>query len=180
MTIDVYLYANGNDPFTFGCGSFEVSCLCCEDVGLAVFGVVDAFVLAAQVIAPVVLEVSGGEQGAELEDSLGAFEAPAGSCDVHSVLDQPSCRSLDDSCRDGPAFGEGGVITEVVLLVVEVAGALVGAGSFGAGVAVGGGTAADSGRDLRGLSPEDLAGPGGDPVLGGRLAFIEERPGSLP
>src|ERR1700745_1767710 len=32
---------------TVGCGSFEVSCLCREDVGLAVFGVVDAFVRTA-------------------------------------------------------------------------------------------------------------------------------------
>jgi Bacterial PH domain len=44
--------------FSEGCGSFEVSWLRCEDVGLAVFGVVDAFVLAAEVVAPVVLEVA--------------------------------------------------------------------------------------------------------------------------
>ena|SRR5271166_4519482 len=47
-----------------GCGSFEVSWLRCEDMAVAVFGVVDAFVLAAEVEAPVVLEVAGGDEGA--------------------------------------------------------------------------------------------------------------------
>ncbi len=46
--------------------SFKVSWLRCEYVGLAVFRVVDAFVLAAEVEAPVVLEVAGGDEGAEL------------------------------------------------------------------------------------------------------------------
>src|SRR5271165_4347505 len=54
----------------FGCGSFEVSWLRCEDMAVAVSGVVDAFVLAAEVEAPVVLEVAGGDEGAELEDGL--------------------------------------------------------------------------------------------------------------
>ena len=44
-----------------GCGSFEVSWLRCEDMAVAVSGVVDAFVLAAEVEAPVVLEVAGGD-----------------------------------------------------------------------------------------------------------------------
>ncbi len=46
-------------------------------MAVAVSGVVDAFVLAAEVEAPVALEVAGGDEGAELEDGLGAFEAPA-------------------------------------------------------------------------------------------------------
>src|SRR5260370_33284320 len=70
-----------------GCGSFEVSWLRCEDMAVTVFGVVDAFVLAAEVEAPVVLEVAGGDEGAELEDGLGAFEAPSCARYVHSVLD---------------------------------------------------------------------------------------------
>jgi hypothetical protein len=41
-----------------GCGSFEVSWLRCEHMAVAVFRVVDAFVLAAEVVAPVVLEVA--------------------------------------------------------------------------------------------------------------------------
>ena len=68
----------------------------------------------------------------------------------------------------------------MVFLVLEVAGALVGAGALGPGVAVGGGAAADPGRDLGGFAPEDLAGLAGDPFLGGGLAFVEEGPGGLP
>ena len=56
-----------------GCGSSEVSWLRCEDESVAVSGAVDAFVLAAEVEAPVVLEVAAGDQGAEFQDGLGAF-----------------------------------------------------------------------------------------------------------
>jgi hypothetical protein len=37
---------------TVGCSSTEVSWLRCEDIGFAVFRVVDAFVLAAEVVGP--------------------------------------------------------------------------------------------------------------------------------
>ena len=47
-----------------GCGSFEVSWLRCEDESVAVSGVVDAFVLAAEVEAPVGVEVAVGFDGA--------------------------------------------------------------------------------------------------------------------
>ena len=69
-----------------GCGSFEVSWLRCEDEAVAVSGVVDAFVLAAQVEAPVGVEVAAGDEGAELQDGLGAFEPPSCARYVHSVL----------------------------------------------------------------------------------------------
>ena len=59
--------------FSNGCGSSEVSWLRCEDESVAVSGAVDAFVLAAEVEAPVVLEVAAGDQGAEFQDGLGAF-----------------------------------------------------------------------------------------------------------
>jgi hypothetical protein len=55
--------------------SSEVSWLCCEDWSVAVFPAVDAFVFPAQVEALVSVEVADGDQGAELEDGLGAFEA---------------------------------------------------------------------------------------------------------
>src|SRR5258708_2190559 len=76
---------------TDGCGSSEVSWLRCEDEVFAVDGSVDALALLAEVEAPVVVEVAGGDEGAELEDGLSAVEAPSRSCDVHSVL--------DDACR---------------------------------------------------------------------------------
>jgi hypothetical protein len=59
-----------------GCGSFEVSCLRCEDVTVAEFRVVHAFVLAAEMVAPVGVEVAAEGQGAELEDGLGTVESP--------------------------------------------------------------------------------------------------------
>jgi hypothetical protein len=48
---------NGN-----GCGSFEVSWLRCDDAGSGVFGAVDAFVVAALVLAPVVIEVAADDE----------------------------------------------------------------------------------------------------------------------
>jgi len=156
-----------------------VSWLRCEGIGLAVFRVVDAFVLAAEVEAPVVLEVAGGDEGTELQDGLGAFKAPSRARYVHSVFHDVPARSFYDPGGDGPAFRQRGGVVQVVLLVVEVAGALAGAGPLGAGVAAGGGAAADPGRDLGGVAVQDLAGLAGDPFLGCGLALVEEGPGGL-
>src|SRR6266699_1732873 len=98
----------------------------------------------------------------------------------HSVLDEPACRALDYPGGNGPAFGQRGGVAEVVLLVVQVAGGFVGAGALGRGVPVGGGAAADPGRDLGRIPVQDLAGLVGDPFLGGGLALVEEGPGGLP
>ena len=166
--------------YAYGCGSFEVSWLRCEDEAFAVKRTVDAFVLAAEVEVPVVLEVAAGDQGAELEDGLGAFESPSRAGDVHSVLDDVPAGTLDDPGGDGPAFAQRRVVAEIGVLVVQVAGGLVGAGALGRGVAVGGGAAADPGRDLGCFPVQDLAGLVSDPFLGGGLAFVEERPGGLP
>ena len=125
----------------------------------------DAFVLAAEVEAPVVLEVAGGDDGAEFQDGLGAFQAPSRARYVHSVLYEPACRALDYPGGNGPAFVQRRSVVEVVLLVVQVAGALISAGALGRGVPVGGGAAADSGRDLRGVAAEDLAGLLRDPFF---------------
>ena len=80
----------------------------------------------------------------------------------------------------GQPFGEGGGVVQVVLLVAEVAGAFVGAGPFSGRVPVGGGAAADPGRDLGCFPAQDRAGLGGDPFFGGGLALVEEGPGGLP
>ena len=114
--------------FGEGCGSSEVSWLRCEDLAVLVFRVVDAFVLAAEVEAPVGVEVAGGNERAELQDGLGAFEAPSCARYVHSVLYDAPARTLDYPGGDGPAFLQRGGVVQVVLLVVQVAGALVGAG----------------------------------------------------
>src|ERR1039458_561324 len=131
-----------------GCGSFEVSWLRCEDEVFAVYDSVDALMLLAQVEAPVVLEVAAGGDSAELQDGFGAFESPPRARYVHSVLDDVPAGTLDDPGGDGPALAQRGGVVQVALLVLQVAGALVGAGALGAGVTVGGGAAADPGRDL--------------------------------
>src|SRR5271165_868761 len=167
-------------PFGDGCGSFEVSWLRCEDEVFAVYDSVDALVLLAEVEAPVVLEVACGDDGAELEDGLGAFESPSCAGYVHSVLYEVPAGTLDDPGGDGPAFLQRGGVAEVVLLVLQVAGAFVGAGALGAGVSVGGGAAADPGRDLGRVPVQDLACLGGDPFLGGGFSLVKEGPGGLP
>ena len=103
-----------------------------------------------------------------------------GTAENHSVLDDVPAGALDDPGGDGPALGEGGGVVQVVLLVAEVAGAFVGAGPFSGRVPVGGGAAADPGRDLGCFPAQDRAGLGGDPFFGGGLALVEEGPGGLP
>ena len=98
----------------------------------------------------------------------------------HSVLDDVPAGAFDDPGGDGPAFLQRGGVAEVVLLVLQVAGAFVGAGALGAGVSAGGGAAADPGRDLGRVPVQDLACLGGDPFLGGGLSLVEEGPGGLP
>src|SRR5271168_2755494 len=92
-------------------------------------------------------------------------------------LDDVPAGALDYPGGDGPAFLQRGGVVEVVLFVLQVAGAFVGAGALGRGVAVGGGAAADPGRDLAGFPVQDLAGLPGDPFLGGGLALVKEGPG---
>ncbi len=137
-------------------------------------GVMNPFVFFAQVVAPVLVEVAVGDEGAEFEDGLGSLESPAGAGDVHAVFDQPSCRSLDDAGGDRPALGEGGGVVQVFLLGGEVVRAGVGAFAFGWGVPEGGGAAADAGRDGGGLALEDLGGLFSGPGPGVRVAFAGE------
>ena len=104
----------------------------------------------------------------------------AGTAENHSVLYEPACRALDYPGGNGPAFLQRGGVAEVLLLIVQVAGGFIGAGALGRGVAVGGGAAADPRRDLGRFPVQDLAGLIRDPLLSGRLALVEEGPGSLP
>ena len=85
--------------------------------------------LLAEVEAPVVIEVAGGDEGAELEHGLGTVESPPRACDVHPVLDDVPAGALDYPGGDGPALLQCGGVVQVVLLVFQVAGAFAGAGS---------------------------------------------------
>jgi hypothetical protein len=172
--------AAGFGPFVFGCGSFKVGWLRCEIAGFAVSGVVDTLVFAAEVVAPAGVEVAAGDEGAEREDGLSAFQPPSCARYVHSVVDDVPARAFDDPGGDGPAFLQRPGVVQVVLLVVQVAGAFVGAGSPGGRVAVGGGAAADAGCDLAGVAAQDLAGLVSDPFPGCRLPLVVEGPGGLP
>jgi hypothetical protein len=49
---------------------------------------VDAVVLAVEVIAPVGREVSAGDDSAEFQDGFGSGQTPAGARDVQAVADQ--------------------------------------------------------------------------------------------
>src|SRR5262249_48109664 len=78
-----------------------------------------------KVVAPVLLEVMVADDGAHLEDGLGAVETPAGAGDVHAVLDQVPTGTLDDAGGNRPSALEGGGIVEVWPLAGQVGGALV-------------------------------------------------------
>ena len=108
--------------FVFGCGSFEVSWLRCGGEVFAVNGSVDPLMFLAQVEAPVRVEVAAGDDGAELQDGLGAFESPSRARDIHSVLDDVPAGALDDPGGDGPAFVQRGGVVQVAVFVVQVAG----------------------------------------------------------
>jgi hypothetical protein len=60
----------------------------------AVAGLVDALVFLGEV-EPVGGEVAVAPQGAQLEDGLGALEAPAGAGDVEPVADKVPAGSFD-------------------------------------------------------------------------------------
>src|SRR6266542_870167 len=71
--------------------------------------------------APVAVEVAVGLDRAELQDGLGAGQAPAGAADVQAVADQVPTRSLDHPDGDRPAAGQRGVLAEELLFGLEVA-----------------------------------------------------------
>jgi hypothetical protein len=73
-----------------------------------VAALVDASVFLGEVEAPVGREVAVGVQGAELEDRLGAVEAPAGARDDESVANQVAAGALDHAGGDRPAAGQRG------------------------------------------------------------------------
>ncbi len=148
-----------------------------EPAGTAV--VVAVFFL-LEVVVEVVAEVAGAVQGAELEDGFGAIQAPSGAGDFQSVLDDPASRTLDETAGHGPSGGEEGGVVQVVLLVLEVVRAVVGAGALGGAVAVGAGAAADPGAHVAVLAGEDLGRLVFDPGAGGGVTGVEEAVRGLP
>ena len=72
-----------------------------------------AFSFSGEVIRPVVVELSVGFECAELEDSFGSVEAPAGAGDVDAIFDEVPARAFDHAGRDGPAVLQRGGAVEV-------------------------------------------------------------------
>ena len=133
-----------------------------------------------EVERPVLLEVAVAAQGSEFQDGFCAVESPACAGQVEPVFDQVSAGAFDDAGRDGPACLECLGVVEVVPFGEQVVGAAVGAAS-GVGLqAEGDGFAPDRGGDGAGLPVQDGEGFGGDPFLGGGVAFGVKRPGRRP
>src|SRR5829696_9336716 len=78
---------------------------------------VHPLLLLGQVVGPVVVEVAVAVERAELEDRLGAGQAPASAGAVHAVFDQVPAGALDRAGGDRPAAGERGRVVQVGLLV---------------------------------------------------------------
>ena len=87
------------------------------------------------------------DDGAELEDGLGAVGGPSGACNPESVFDDVPAGSLDHAGGDGPAAGEGLVVFHVLLVVGEVGDGPVDVGEVEAALAgVGAGFRGDGGE----------------------------------
>jgi hypothetical protein len=87
-------------------------------------------VLAFEVVVPVLVEVVIGSDGAEFQHCFGALGAPAGTGDVHAVLDEVSACAFDHAGGDRPSGRKRGRVVEMVGLVDEVSGCLVGLLAF--------------------------------------------------
>src|SRR5260370_33101430 len=72
------------------------------------------------VIAHVVVEVAVDDNGAELENVLGAAGRPSCACNSETIFDDESAGALDHARGDRPALLEGLVVLHVLLVVVQV------------------------------------------------------------
>src|SRR5436190_9193251 len=119
---------------------------------------VHSLLLLGQVVGPVVVEVAVAAERAELEDRLGAGQAPASARAVHAVFDQVPAGALDRAGGDRPATGERGRVVQVGLLVEQVGGGGVGGLALGGVQVVAGGLAADRRGDDADASVQDRPG----------------------
>src|SRR5260370_41825363 len=77
------------------------------------------------VVPYVVVEVAVDDDGAELEDVVGAVVRPSRACNAESVLDDESAGSLDHAGGDRPALLECLVVAHVLAVVLQVSDGLV-------------------------------------------------------
>jgi len=132
---------------------------------------VDADVFLCEVVFPVGVEVAVAADGSELEDGLGAGEAPACAGDVEAVFDEVAAGAFDDAGGDRPAVGQGGGVVEVGGFLGQVGRAGVGAGASGGFEPGVGGLAADRTGYFGGFTGQDVPGLALYPRLDGGIAF---------
>jgi len=89
-----------------------------------------AQVLPLEVEPPVRLEMAARSHGAQSQNGLGSWDAPAGAGDIEPVVDEMSAGTLDDPGRDGQTRMQVGVVVEHVALGDQIVGAVVGAVSL--------------------------------------------------
>src|SRR6266542_2200831 len=159
------------------CGEAEVL-----DTGGVVAGQVALAAVAVLVVPHVVVEVAVNDDGAELEDDLGAVRGPSGPGDPESVLDDEAACSLDHAGGDWPSLFECLVVAHVLVVVREIGDGLVHVGevevtSAGAGAGLRGDGGQGGGDRLRAAVQDAEQLPVG-PLPGGGAAGAE-RGGSL-
>ncbi|MGP4089366.1 hypothetical protein [Streptomyces sp. KR55] len=140
----------------------------------------NAAMFVSEMEAPIHVEVAVSDQRAEFEEGFGSGEAPAGAGDVEPVGDQVSAGPFDHSRRDRPAGGERTVVMEEGFLTGQVADADVGAVTPSRSQPRDAGLPVDRLGGQAGTSGEHGQGLDRNPVLGGRIAGIVERPRGLP
>ena len=99
----------------WSCGEVEFL-----DGGLVVAGEVVLVAVALLVVAHVVVEVAVDDDGADLENVLGAVGRPPRACNSEPVFDNEPAGALDHAGGDRPAVLEGLVVFHVLAVVVQV------------------------------------------------------------
>jgi len=155
------------------CGEVEAL-----DGVLVVAGEVVLVAVAFLVVVHVVVEIAVDDDGAELENGLGAVGGPPGTCNSEPVFDDESAGALDHAGGDGPAFREGLVVFHVLVVVLQVGHGPVHVGEVevagpGAGAGLGG-DGFQGGGDRLGAAVQDAEQlPVGPLPGGGRVAGVQ-------
>ena len=76
-----------------------------------------ALVFASFVERPVGVQVAARSEGAQLQNRLGASQAPVRSGDAEAVIDEVAARALDHSAGNGEPVAQVLVIVEVRLVI---------------------------------------------------------------
>jgi len=125
---------------------------------------------------PVLIKVVAGSQCAKTQDSLGASEAPAGTCNFHAVFDQVPTSTFDNSCGDGKPLGKVMIVLEVGCIAEQVVGAGIHAVSFCRREISPCGTTAHAPCHPPGLSPQYFKEPDPNPAFQLRPRLGVKRP----